>query len=666
LVARAAIGAVGAMSVLGPAHALDGVPYAHRRTIELASSGFARLLLPDDVLDACRAGLADVRVVGSDGQDLPYAIEPLPEPHLRWLVRDVEHVPGVETTAVVDRGIRPVDIDAVTLEIGGEADFLKPVAIEVSDDRAHWKELARGSVFAASQPVRVRMTRISFPPNDRRYLRLRLNDKNGAAVDLTSVSGHGASTGARDAAHAIRVAAAPAAEATPGASTYAIELPAAHLGIVGLRLESTSPAFARDVRVYDRIVYRGEVSRRLIGAAHLVRGAAGEDETIVPIADPTGRTLEIEIARGGGHALADVAFVATVTPTAIVFHAPTTSGFFLYYGSTTARSPGYDLAEALRRGLPREIIEARLGADVVTADSAPDAAAGAALVARFGTSVDPAQWRTRRRIRLPAAGPVAFVGVDDRPEQLAALRIVDRENRQVPYLVEREPRLRMAPAAFGADEKRAGGTANDATSSLRIAGIDPTRAIGAVELDAKEPFFDREVWVEEASPRRRDRPELGDALRRTLGSARWVRLPEQTAPLRIPIAQPDESELFISFRDGAERPLTIDRVSIERIERRLDFLTTATPSLSEGLTLLSDNPAASAPSYDLALVADRIAELPAEAASLGAAESASAPSETPGSRWLWAAVLVAALGVTGMLVRTLRTALPANRDPPPP
>jgi hypothetical protein len=71
------------------------------------------------------------------------------------------------------------------------------------------------------------------------------------------------------------------------------------------------------------------------------------------------------------------------------------------------------------------------------------------------------------------------------------------------------------------------------------------------------------------------------------------------------------------------------------------------------LTLLSDNPAASTPQYDLALVADRIADLPAAAAELGAADT-SAPAEKAGSRWLWAAVLVAALGVTATLVRTLR------------
>src|SRR5262249_52559586 len=155
-------------------------------------------------------------------------------------------------------------------------------------------------------------------------------------------------------------------------------------------------------------------------------------------------------------------------------------------------------------------------------------------------------------------------------------------------------RLRMSPLAFVA-----GKGAND-TSELHVTGIDPTRALAAIELDAKEPFFDREVWVEESAPRRRDRPDLGDTPRRALGNARWVRHPEETGPLRIAIAQPNESEIFVSFRDGAERPLTLSQVSVERVERRLDFLTTTAAS-AEAITLLSDNPAVAPPSYDLAL-----------------------------------------------------------------
>jgi hypothetical protein len=636
------------MLVARMAIAESGEPYAHRRSIEV-SSGFARLELPDDVLDACRPGLADLRIVDGDGKDVPYASGPFPEPRLRWPPRDVERAPNAETTAIVDRGARPVTIDAVTLGIEG-SDFLKPVLVEASEDRANWKEIGRASIFATTA---VTMTRISFAANDRRYLRLRLDDRNSEPITVTSITGHAQEPDAGP-SRSIRLTASPAAGVVPETDTYSVELPAAHLELAGLRLESASPAFARDVRVYDRIVHRGEVSRRLVGARRLTRAATGPEDIVVPIAGLTGRTLEVEIARVG-QSLADVAFIALVRPTFVVFRA--TAGLVLAYGSPSVRAPKYDLAEALALGPPREFAVASLGPDMVEAGAR--SASDFGFVVRRGASVDPAEWRVRRRIDLPSAGPLAFVAVDDRAEQLASLRIVDGENRQVPYLTEREPRLRLSPAQFSQPK---GEPSSDATSTLRVTGFDPTRAADAIELDAREPFFDREVWIEETAPRRRDRPDLVDAPRRRLGGARWVRMPEQSDPLHVPIAQPSEGELFVTFRDGAERPLTIERVAIERVERRLDFLYAPTDALS----LLSGSPSAPSPSYDLALIADRIAELPAEVASLGPPQTVSAPRRSPASRWLWVAVLAAALGVTALLVRTLRATATTDRDPPAP
>jgi hypothetical protein len=648
--AATAAGVVALMLVNATASAdspIEGEPYAHRRSID-APTGFARLELPDDVLDACRPGLVDLRIVDARGQVVPFAQGSISEVRSSWSVRDVERSPAVETTAIVDRGERPVDIDAITVLVEG-ASFLKPTIVEASDDKSHWKELARASIFATGDPTPTRMTRISFAPSSRRYLRLRLDDKNGDAVTILGVRGHAAGS-AFASPREIRGIVKPATDVTPTASTYTVELPAAHLGIVGLRLETTLPAFARDVRVFDRVMYRGEMLRRSVGAAHLVRGPTGEAETVVPVAEPRGRTLEVEVNRVAGQALPDVGFVALVTPAILVLYA-TGLPLTLLYGSATAPPRLYDLGEALAGGLPADVGEAHLGPDQPTQDAATSIGG---LAAHLGASVDSAAWRVRRSIALPASGSLAFVAVGDRAEQLATLRIVDEEDRQLPYIVEREPRLRMETIAF-ADDK----PSQPETSALTVTGIDPMRAIDAIEINAKEPFFEREVWIEEAAPRRRDRPEISETRRRTLGNGRWVRLPEQNGALRVPIAQPSQDQLWISFRNGAERPLTITRVSIERVERRLDF----PYSPAQKLALLSDNPTASAPTYDLALIADRIAELPAEPATLGPAELTGAPSPKPGSRWLWVAVAVAALGVTVTLARTLRAA-PVERDPP--
>ena len=73
------------------------------------------------------------------------------------------------------------------------------------------------------------------------------------------------------------------------------------------------------------------------------------------------------------------------------------------------------------------------------------------------------------------------------------------------------------------------------------------------------------------------------------------------------------------------------------------------------LTLLTDNPSAPPPRYDLALIAKRVLASPAGAATLGEVvkeESPPAPTTTP--RWFWAFVLVAVGALLFAFMRTLR------------
>jgi hypothetical protein len=159
---------------------LGGSPYRWERPIELpsAAAGWCALDLPDDVLTAIRPGLADLRVVAA-GEEVAYALES----RLRPLkgserLRDVETAQS-ETTAIVDRGPAARASGAFELEVAGSDPFLKPVIVEASDDRSTWREVARGSVFRTDH---VAMTALRFAPNDRRYWRLRLDDRNGPAV----------------------------------------------------------------------------------------------------------------------------------------------------------------------------------------------------------------------------------------------------------------------------------------------------------------------------------------------------------------------------------------------------------------------------------------------------------------------------------------------------
>jgi hypothetical protein len=650
-------------------YALSGGPYVFRRAIESPKDVWVRLELPDEVLDVCRRDLADLRVVDGRDTEIPYVIAPLPEAPLSWPVRDVERSAEHETTAIVDRGEHPVLIDSIQLNIEG-AEFLKPVIVESSDDRKRWSEIARASIFATRGPPPTEMTRIAFAPNDRRYLRLRLDDRNGDPVAVQSVTGLPAAVRKAAPLREIRLAPAPAGDITPDFRTYVAELPAAHLAVHGLRIETTEPAFARDVRVYERIVDRGEVSRRLVGGGRVVRGAAGQDESTIGISGPVGRTLEIEIGLAAGLELSISAFVAQVAKTAIVFHAPAQGELSLVYGSPAARAPAYDLGEALLRGPPASVAEAKLAGEPPSrSGDAEIAALTQAIPIGPGATLDSSAFRARRAITLPTTGHLAFLAVDDRPEELPSMRIVDEQNRQIPYLVEREPRLRRDPASFdlAPPPETLGIQPSASETFVRVTGIPTAKAIDAVLLEVDDDtVFSRDISVVEAIATDPHDPRWGAAGRRApagsreLGAARWEHLAlprgdgrndvRGPSPFRLGIAEPRQTEIFVRIENGSNQPLHLRKVWIERVERRLVFPF----SPGQNLTLLSDNPAATAPQYDLSLLAERIADLPAEPASLGPLQRTETESPAATPRWLWGAVLIAAIGITVALARTLR------------
>jgi len=597
-----------------------------------APAGWVRLELPDDVLDACRPGMPDLRVVSAGRGEIPYAFEERVAPEERPLaVENLESVENRETTGIVDRGDAPGFADGVTFEIA-ESDFLKPVRLEASDDRASWKEIARGSIFAAGE-VRLRMLR--FPPNDRRYLRFRFDDRNGAPVRPNALVVHetgGAAVGVAE--RPVDLHPLPSDEAN--LARYAAALPAANLGARALRFSASDGAFSRAVRVWERVFFRDEVRRRLLAEGRITRspGAAGELE--LPISAPSGRNLEIEIENGDSPPLRGLAVTALVRPRAILFLAPEAAALSLRYGSPDAPAPGYDLDRALAGSDRSTVASASLRPpEGVTVSPRP---ATPRLPLR-----DADHWTSRRPIRLPSSGDVAYLDFDGTRDP-GAVRIVDGENRQVPFVVEGGSHEHTEKVGWRAKD-------DGSRTILLIDDAPHADAADAIELEASAPeFFARDVRVEEE-----ERDARGPTGVRTLGAARWERKPgEHPVPLRIAIARPvgPRPDLRVVIENGDNPALTIGDARLTTAAARIDFVFRP----EDRLFLLSGNDSAASPSYDFALTADTILASPAAAAQLE--PQAEGPhARTALARWFWVAIAVTAVALVFELSRTLRRAV---------
>jgi hypothetical protein len=597
------------------------------RTVE-APAGWSRVELPDDVLDACRPNLPDLRLYGANGEELPFTFAPSEGLSALTSLTNVESLPKRETTATLDRGLHPPLAQAVTFEIGAD-EFLKPVLLEASEDGSEFREVVHGSVFAKGD---VRSTTLRFAPNDRRYWRFRFDDRNSDPVRLTGVRVTAA--GMPQPAREIPL---PFVSATQDASSaLTASLPAANLSVAAIRISVDDAAFARRVRVFERIFFRDEVSRRLVGSCWIRRTASGEEAVTVPVGDLSARAIELEVENGDSPPLHVERLTAELRPRTLLLFSHSKALLTLYYGSPSAAPARYDLASAVRGGPPTQIAAAMLG-PVRETGNAP---APLATPPR-GAPLDTSSWKKHQPIEIPSTGNIAYLDLPGSTAgELASLRIVDGEKRPVPYIIETGSR-RVSRSVLPRVSQE--GT----RTILEISGLDPREPASAVTLSASAPdYFSRDVTILE--PVRDARGVVGN---RVLGSSRWERRPgEKPQAITIGIAPAEGPTLRAEIENGDNAPLTLEAVTLQIPLVRIDFAYAP----RDQLTLITGNPEASPAHFDLEMVAREVLAAPARAAHLGTAEAIPPERGLPG--WFWAAVVVAALLVATALARTLRSA----------
>ena len=449
----------GALALFPLLAAGGGPAYRFSRPLQ-ADPGWNELTLPFDVFDAARPDLGDVRIVTAQGEEIPYALDQQVAPAATRLpLLDVQSVNGKETSALVDRGAHPPLIDRIKLEIS-DVEFIKPVLIEASPDRTTWGEIAHQSIFAT--PGGGGTAAISFAPNDRRYLRFRFDDRNGPPIHPIAVDV--APSQPKKEPQLVALAYQPQSDSEMAVSTLAVTLPAAHLPISELRLDASEPVFSRRVRVYERVWFRDEVSRRLVGDAVIERTVLGGGTTSVPVSEAASRVLELDVERSAGAALHVTGITAALPGRSLVFLAPGGGPLELRYGAAQANPPAYDLPVVLRHGWPSPRATAALGAPIDKGGAGVTAPA----VVR-GAVLDKSAWRKQQQVTLPAQVPThtsIWFG------RRAAVRCAsDRRTRRTGPVPDRvDPRHMRVAVEWRAEHVRQ-------TTTLTVSGLAPHDAM---------------------------------------------------------------------------------------------------------------------------------------------------------------------------------------------
>jgi hypothetical protein len=227
-----------------------------------------------------------------------------------------------------------------------------------------------------------------------------------------------------------------------------------------------------------------------------------------------------------------------------------------------------------------------------------------------GAPLDVSAWHFRKAIQ-PAGGGARQIELDLEVLSRAApgfedLRLLSG-GKQVPYILEHTSISRpLTPGVIATND------AKDPGLSRWILKL-PHNALPVTRLTcgSQTRLFQREVslWEEAVG-------ERGESYRRSLGAASWLQTPERAVKtffLTID-ARPQGNTLLLETHNGDNPPLQLEHFQVFYPATRILFKAGA----GQELYLYYGNPEASAPRYDLSLVAGQLLAAEKAPASLGA------------------------------------------------
>ena len=416
----------------------------------------------------------------------------------------------------------------------------------------------------------------------------------------------------------------------------------------------------------------------------------GESLTLSLSRKPEHGVLYVEIDASQGPPLANLQITVSGVGARLLFPLlPGDRRFVLYYAAPTVRAPLYDL-ESLRGHVTQlEVTRAELGSE--ESNPAYRVVPPLSFVRAAGAPLDVSLFRLQRPLVLLGDGKPDIYAATLAAEDLAALspglgdlRIVDPEEHQIPYVLDKsgsEGRLNLTiseTATPAADKPKTGGLA-----SLLLSYAPGSTALAlpyeAVELQFDEAFYtrparlfarppagtgavqaqgsERLLWSGTLSHKPDDEPaDSGEARAATPTAPHWLRL-----PFALPGDLPRVAQLRLEIDHGDNPPLSLRQASghltLPRLAAKLDG--------STRYRMLFSAASVDPPRYDIETLRRELFDYAAVRAGFGpisanpqyrtrAADLLQDASSTSATLILWGVLLLAMVALLGLTLRLLR------------
>jgi hypothetical protein len=622
------------------------------QTLDVARPGLVRVKLPAVTLDVAQSGLEDLRLVDQAGNQVPYLVE-RPVPEAETTVRPAEFRSSIENgaTRLILKTGTSAPIAGVTIETPARQ-FVKGADVEGSHDGANWKKLAAGEPIFES-PYGATKSRVSFGEGVWEFLRITIDDRRSEPVPFTGAQLHKARATAPVESVPIRIK---SRDESLGTTRLDLDLGGANLTLASLRIETNEPLFTRAVTLATPGLGDDGVRERTIAEAVIYRvNVNGKSEARLDI--PTelqihNREFLVLIHNEDSPPLSIEGVRAEGRPVQLIFFANQAGRYLLLSGNSQSAAPHYDLSALSERLKNASATEGMLSPAVANQNyKAPEPLA---VLKPTGATIDIEKWKFRKPLPVTQDG-VQQVELD--PELLAHalpdqrdVRLV-RSEQQVPFLLERTSVSR--PIKLDA------ASANDPKMpTLSRWSLKVTRAalpITRVACTSSSPLFHREMrlWEEVTN-------ERGDKFRRELGRAAWDQTPAKaTREFLIQLNPPPQSDALFLETDNGDNP-AIELHDFRAYYPATRVLFKAAPDSAQPIWIYYGNNNATAPHYDLTLVAgellraERTSVVPGIEENLSGKTNRVGETLTGSARYIfWGALALVVVALLGLMSRFL-------------
>lgn len=596
-------------------------------------------------------GLDDLRLLAEDGSEVPWLLIAPKSDDEQWQRSKVfgifrqKESSGFEADLGASRFV-----DAIRIS-GLPPPFLKRFRLEGSGDRAHWTLLTDEGTFFDLPADDLSLTRVEFPSGDFRYLRIVWDDKSSGrmplpeSVEVRLVRQASSSPTYFDATFEKR-------GSEPARSRFRIRLPSSNLPVVAIVLETEETTLNRTATVTEARLLEGEARPLEIGSAKLrrvVHDGIAAGSLRIPIATrPQGPDLELIVDNGDNPPLRLTRVKVELPPLPwLYFEARDEKTVLARWGDPALKTPRYDIeAKRSEVGLRprRETIHEAIWGEVVEGQVAVAAPANPASLA--GAQLDVAGFQFAKAIPVAEKGLCSLlldIEVMAHSRGLGDLRVVDQNDRQIPYLTE----SRGEPLTIALRMDDLGGNGGSISSYSIDLPYDSLPENARVVLKTQARVFDRTIRIREPHA------TGGNREPRILASSRWQHSdPELDASaLTLEVSPRGIDRLIVEVDEGDNAALEITSAEMLLPMQRLRFFHPG----DETLTLMYGNESIGAPRYDLALLAPTLFGASAIEIAPGPETKARGAASAQKHRWLfWAVVGIAAIAMLAIIGRLLK------------